>query len=288
MGRPLFDSIRNYLIAEIVIYVVLALVVFLVNTDSQLDIYITRWEPTCTDTSIEATCLRYPTIQFLFGFKEGSFVGSIALTKAFFIALELWTPETWATFFHFFGYAMWNTMSIVMVAEVCGLRDGLQILMSIIYGFAMESLGANHDYVVYRGLIIGNSKVFYVLTSLMISLGISVALVSLIKETIEAEDFLLYPTLVVIVAAMYGAANRAAKYYFYYIKIPEEFDSVRRIKNDTKNIHRVKQYAYLAENDPTLVVYWEFYIRVIQFVWIVALTIVHLAASDQAINYVFT
>lgn len=80
-----------------------------------------------------------------------------------------------------------------------------------VFGFAMESLGANHDYVVYRGLIIGNSKVFYILTSLMISLGLSVALVSLIKETIEAGDFLLYPTLVVIVAAIYGTANVATR-----------------------------------------------------------------------------
>lgn len=284
MGRPLFDPIKNYLVGEIVIYVALALIVFLVNTDSRLDIYITRWKPSCE----EDTCLRYPHIQFLFGFKEGSLVGSIALIKAFFIMLELCMSEGWATFFHFFGYAVWNTMSFVVVAEVCGLRDGLQILMSIIYGFAMESLGANHDYVVYKGLVIGNSKIFYVLTSLMISLGLSVAIVSLIKETIEAGEFLLYPSLVLVLVALYAGANRTVKYYFYYVKISEEFDSVRRIKNDTKKIPRVKQYAYLVDNDPTVVVYWEFYIRLIQFFWIVALSIAHVAASNQAINYAFS
>lgn len=285
MGRPLFEPIRNYLIVEVVIYVVLALLIFLVNTDSQLNIYITRWEPMCDGSG--GTCLRYPTIDFLFGFKEGSFVGSIILTKAVFIVLELYFNEGWATFFHFFGYAVWNTMTIVMVAEVCGLRDGLQILMSIIYGFTMESLGANHDYVVYHGLLVGNSKIFFVLTAIMISLGVSVAMVSLVKETVEAGELLIYPTLVVIVAGIYGVANRGAKYYFYYMKIPEEFDSVRRIKNDTSRIPRVKQYTYMVENDPSVIVRWEFYIRVIQFVWIVALAIIHMSASDQAINYVF-
>lgn len=277
------DEHRVYLMVEVLIYVAFALVIFMANTDPHVDIYITRWEPLCEGT---AQCLRYPTIEFLFGFKEGSFVGSIILTKAVFIVLQLCYSE-WATFFHFFGYTVWNTLTIVMVAEVCGLRDGLQILMSIIYVFAMESLGTIHDYVVYKGLIVGNSKIFYILTTIMISMGVSVAIISLIKETLEAGETLLYPTLMVIAATVYGGANRGAKYYFYYMKIPEEFNNIRRIKNDTSRIPRIKQYVYLVENDPSVIVKGELYIRVIQFVWIVTLAIIHLTISDRTINYIF-
>ena len=121
----------------------------------------------------------------------------------------------------------------------------------------------------------------------MISMGVSVAIISLIKETLEAGDTLLYPTLMVIAATVYAVANRGAKYYFYYMKIPEEFNNIRRIKNDTSRIPRIKQYVYLVEKDPSVIVKGELCIRVIQFVWIVTLAIIHLTISDRTINYNF-
>jgi hypothetical protein len=283
--RTLFEPVRYYLLAEAAILLVIALIVFLVDTGSKLDVYITRWRPECTAGD---NCKRYPEIDFLFELREGSFVGSIAASKAVFILLELLLSDGPATLFHYLGYAVWNTMSIVVVAEVCGLRAGLQIFMSVIYGFAMESMGANHDYVVHRGLVIGNSEIFFILTTIMISLGVSVALISLVKETIESDRWLTYPTLVVIAATIYGVANRSAKYYFYYRLVPREFQVVKDLKKDTKQIPNVRRYLYLTENDPSTIVRWEMYIRGIQFVWILALSIIHLAASDQAINYVFT
>lgn len=282
--RTLFEPVKYYLLAEAAILLAIALVVFLVETESRLDVYVTRWRPECTGDD----CRRYPEIDFLFELRESSFMGSIATVKALFILLELLLADGPATFFHYLGYVVWNTMSIVVVAEVCGLRDGLQILISVIYGFAMESMGANHDYVINRGLVIGNSEIFFILTTIMISLGISVALISLIKETIESDRWLTYPTLVVVAAILYGVANRVTKYVFYYRLVPREFQTVKDLKKDTKAIPKVRRYLYLVENDPSTIVRWEMYIRGIQFIWILALSIIHLAASDHAINYVFT
>lgn len=283
--RAELEPIKYYLYGEVVIYTILMVFVFVLNSSSQLDTYVTKWISNCT-TVADNYCVRMPELDRLFVVRELMFVVSIVVVKTVFLLVELFFSEKSVAFLHYVGYTMWSSLAIIFVSQICGLRDGLQLLIVVAYVIAMKALSAYHNYVVHHGIELDDTQVLFLIATIMIAMAFSVVFVSMVKEALESESVLVYPAIISTSAAVYCLVHTVANYYFYYIKIPKEYSTISQLRGDSNaKVQKVKMYGYLAKYDPTTVVNGELFIRIIQFVWVAVLCIIHLLMPERTISY---
>lgn len=266
-------SLRPFMVFEIFIMVVLTICVTSFKNDTQVFIYSTRWPPRCNGG---VNCTAHGESVRVAQFDEYIIPQTLGVTKIVTILGELLID----------GEVIGQVQKVLTmgftlsyVSYILGLNEVLVLFMFVIYSFTMSSMVTIHDGLYRLGKGNRNLKIFFQAIDMLIFTSSLVVIISYSLRLYDGGGKVeAYPLVVLLFYTGYAVAVRNIRYYNQYKVFPREAIKIlanNGIESDMDDILDRPIYPIVEAANPSLVLTFHFYMRLLDTTLISFLMICH-------------